>query len=136
MSSTKFTSRLYHRDIDFDLENDRSRCLHDLASHYIFLPQDIRRITELSEKPVFYSGGLRVAEVVAGDLMSNDHFVSALSSITSIPALVEELCVAVSLSYASAQRKSLIFLQRDEEIGVYGFIFYRDCRWVPVVVDE
>lgn len=27
-------------------------------------------------------------------------------------------------------------LQRDEEVGIYGFIFYRDCYWVSVIVDE
>ena len=30
----------------------------------------------------------------------------------------------------------LIGLQRDEEVGVYGFIFYKDNGWVSVIIDE
>lgn len=27
-------------------------------------------------------------------------------------------------------------LQRNEKVGVYGFIFWRDSGWVDVVIDE
>lgn len=27
-------------------------------------------------------------------------------------------------------------LQHDEDVGIYGFIFHRDCYWVPVIIDE
>lgn len=27
-------------------------------------------------------------------------------------------------------------LQRDEEVGVYGFIFFRDSHWLNVIIDE
>ena len=27
-------------------------------------------------------------------------------------------------------------MDRDEECGVYGFVFYRDGEWIPVVVDD
>ncbi|KAF6759436.1 hypothetical protein DFP72DRAFT_885180 [Ephemerocybe angulata] len=106
------------RDIEFDLENDRQRCLHNLSSPDVFSPVDTRRIQDLVEKPTFYSGGLRAAEVVQGSA-GDCYLVAALSGLTAIPKLVEELCVA-----------------RDEEIGVYGFLFYRDCYWVPVIVDD
>ena len=26
--------------------------------------------------------------------------------------------------------------QRDEEVGIYGFIFFRDSHWVNVIIDE
>jgi hypothetical protein len=28
------------------------------------------------------------------------------------------------------------FQQRDEVVGVYGFIFFRDRAWFPVIIDE
>ena len=32
-------------------------------------------------------------------------------------------------------RLSLV-LKRDEEVGVYGFIFFRDSSWVTIIIDE
>ena len=26
--------------------------------------------------------------------------------------------------------------QRDEEVGVYGFVFFRGSTWVSVIIDE
>jgi len=76
------------------VENDRNRCLHNLMHRDVFTPSDTRRITELVKEPVFYSGGLNAAEVVQGAL-EDCYLVSALSGMTAIPKLIEELCVAV-----------------------------------------
>jgi hypothetical protein len=52
--------------------------------------------------------------------------------------LVEQFCVAVSvldglfLSFVW----NLSPPQRDEEIGVYGFVFFRDMVSVTVIIDE
>jgi len=40
-------------------------------------------------------------------------------AISAKKELVEKLCVA-----------------RDEQVGVYGFVFYRDGEWVPEVIDD
>ncbi|TFK24073.1 cysteine proteinase [Coprinopsis marcescibilis] len=107
------------RDLEFDIENDKSRCLNSLMETGLFSPVDSRRVSELFEKPVvFYSGGRAAAEIVQG-AVENCYLVSAMSGLTSIPKLVDQLCVA-----------------RDEEVGVYGFIFHRDCYWIPVVIDD
>ena len=87
---------LVRRDIEFDVENDRGRCLHNLTEAKAFAPSDTRRITELTNnKPVFYSGGKRAAEVVQG-AVEDCYLVSALSGLTSKEELIWELCVAVS----------------------------------------
>ncbi|KAJ2914032.1 hypothetical protein MD484_g6364, partial [Candolleomyces efflorescens] len=81
------------RDIEFDVENDRGRCLHNLTESKAFAPSDTRRITELTKnKPVFYSGGKRAAEVVQG-AVEDCYLVSALSGLTSKEELVWELIV-------------------------------------------
>jgi hypothetical protein len=34
-------------------------------------------------------------------------------------------------------RSSFLSLdKRDEKVGVYGFIFYRDAGWTDVIIDE
>lgn len=106
------------RDVEFDLENDRQKCLHNLVENNLFSPSDVRRVSDLFESPVFYSGTTKSAEIVQGEVQ-DCYLVSALSSMTSVAGLVEGFCVA-----------------RDEVVGVYGFIFYRDCYWVPVIVDD
>jgi len=45
--------------------------------------------------------------------------VAALATICNVPGLLERLCV-----------------KRDEEVGVYGFIFFKDGDWVSTVVDD
>jgi hypothetical protein len=43
----------------------------------------------------------------------NEHLVA------TVPGLLEKICVA-----------------RDEVVGVYGFLFFRDNEWVDVIIDE
>ena len=44
---------------------------------------------------------------------------AALSSLSNVPELLERICVA-----------------RDEVVGVYGFVFYRDGEWISTIVDD
>jgi hypothetical protein len=61
-----------------------------------------------------------------------------LATVSTAKGLVEKFCVAVSDCPLSVAHAKLIpyLQQRDEEVGVYGFIFFRDNGWVNVVVDE
>ncbi|KAF8160001.1 hypothetical protein B0H34DRAFT_782523 [Crassisporium funariophilum] len=106
------------RDVEFDLENDGNLCLHNLMDANIFATSDVRRVPEIFEKPVFYSGTSKSAEIVQG-AVEDCYLVSALSTMTSMDMLIKNLCVA-----------------RDEKVGIYGFLFYRDCYWVSVIVDD
>jgi len=64
----------------------------------IFLSSDVRRIPEIFENPVFYSGTPRSAEIVQG-AVEDCYLVSALSTMTSVDRLIKNLCVAVSAMY-------------------------------------
>lgn len=46
-------------------------------------------------------------------------FLAALMAVSAKKELIESLCVA-----------------RDEKIGVYGFVFYRDGEWIYEVIDD
>ncbi|KAJ6629852.1 hypothetical protein B0H10DRAFT_1903736 [Mycena sp. CBHHK59/15] len=107
------------RDIDFDVENDQDRCLNGLDVLDIFNPPDVQRVSELFENPQFFVGGPYSNEIIQGQKCSNCWFVSALASTSTVKGLVEKICVA-----------------RDEQVGVYGFVFWRDMRWVSVIVDD
>ncbi|KAF8877897.1 hypothetical protein BD779DRAFT_1677100 [Infundibulicybe gibba] len=109
------------RDIEFDLENDRDRCLHGLHAPYAlakYNPSDVQRVTEIFKNPQFFVNGADSNDIIQGRL-DDCWFLSALATISTAKGLVEEFCAA-----------------RDPEVGVYGFIFFRDSVWVTVVIDD
>ncbi|KAJ7613033.1 hypothetical protein FB45DRAFT_993113 [Roridomyces roridus] len=105
------------RDIEFDLENDVKKCLHGVSGAE-FNPSDVRHVTDIFENPRFVEDGYSSSDVVQGAI-SDCWFVSALATMATCAGLMEKLCVA-----------------RDEQVGVYGFVFLRDMRWVSIVIDD
>ncbi|KAJ3500420.1 hypothetical protein NLJ89_g9806 [Agrocybe chaxingu] len=106
------------RDIEFDLEKDPF-CTHDgLWNAELQIPPGVRRVSEIFENPQFFVDGASSSDIVQGKL-GDCWFLSALSTVATSPGLIEKCCVA-----------------RDEEVGVYGFIFFRDSYWVNVVIDD
>ncbi|KAG8903529.1 hypothetical protein FRB99_003160 [Tulasnella sp. 403] len=108
------------RDIEFDLEEDRRRCLDGLATatELRFVPADVLRVNQIFEKPQFFVEAPHASGIIQG-ACGDCWFLSALSNIATLPGLVEKFCVA-----------------RDEKVGVYGFIFFRDSGWVDVIIDD
>ncbi|KAF7332285.1 Calpain catalytic domain-containing protein [Mycena kentingensis (nom. inval.)] len=107
------------RDVEFDLENDEDRCLFGLSKEdRDMAPSDVQRVHQIFSKPAFFIGGADSNDLVQGRL-GNCWFLSALATMTTARGLIERFCVA-----------------RDEQVGVYGFIFFRDTAWVTVVVDD
>ncbi|KAH8810297.1 hypothetical protein DL96DRAFT_1505563 [Flagelloscypha sp. PMI_526] len=109
-----------YRDPDFDLINDRHNCLHGLnPPEHLYCPQETVRITQLCNKPSFFGAqGPHVQDIHQGGV-GDCWFLAALSGLTTKQGLIEQLCVA-----------------RDELVGVYGFIFFRETKWVSVIIDD
>ncbi|KAJ7173300.1 hypothetical protein C8R46DRAFT_1082400 [Mycena filopes] len=105
------------RDIEFDLEKDRYKCLFGMSPG-TFSPSDVQRVHEIFENPRFFIDGASSNDIIQGSI-GDCWFVSALSTMSTTPGLVEKFCVA-----------------RDEAVGVYGFVFFRDRQWVSVVIDD
>ncbi|KAF9461075.1 cysteine proteinase [Collybia nuda] len=105
------------RDPEFDLERDKDRCLHGLSGSQ-YSPSDVRRVNEIFDDPQFYIDGVSSSDLVQGGI-GDCWFISALATASCAPGLVEKFCVA-----------------RDEQVGVYGFIFFRDAAWVTVIIDD
>lgn len=81
-------------------------------------PGSVHRVDWIFENPQFAVDGFSSSDLKQGS--SGDcWFIAAVSTICSNPALMEKICVA-----------------RDEECGVYGFVFYRDGEWIWTVVDD
>ena len=67
---------------------------------------------------MFNAEGACGDDVMQGSL-GNCWFIAALVSVAAKPGLMQRLCVA-----------------RDEAVGVYGFVFFRDGTWIPEIVDD
>ncbi|KAK7017794.1 cysteine proteinase [Favolaschia claudopus] len=119
------------RDVEFDLENDRDICLNGLllpdsntvAGNIIqplqlLQPPDVLRVTEIFENPSFFVDGADSNDIVQGEL-GDCWFLSALATMTTKKGLIEKFCVT-----------------RHEDVGIYGFIFFRDDHWVSVIIDD
>ncbi|KAH8101749.1 hypothetical protein BXZ70DRAFT_73634 [Cristinia sonorae] len=109
------------RDIEFDLENDKGRCLAGIrpADNERFDPADVHRVTQIFENPQFFSHDTANASDIKQGALGDCWFLSALATTSTARGLIEKICVA-----------------RDAQVGVYGFIFFRDETWVTVIIDD
>lgn len=83
------------RDIEFDLENDRERCLNGLTPiDESYTPSDVQRVTQIFDKPQFFIDGADSNDIEQGGI-GDCWFVSALATMSTAPGLVEKFCVAV-----------------------------------------
>ncbi|KAJ3055624.1 hypothetical protein HK097_009951 [Rhizophlyctis rosea] len=111
------------RDRHFDLERSREECLFSLshtdASGEKFQPRGVKRVHEIFDNPYFFGNTGPTAGDISQGNVGDCYFLAALATLTAVPSLIEAICVA-----------------RDERVGVYGFIFFRDGEWISSVVDD
>jgi hypothetical protein len=107
-------------DVDWDIENDGDLCLYGLVplNEDPPNPADVMRITDLFDSATFFKEGPSSSDIEQGYL-GNCWFLSALTAVATIPNLLDRICV-----------------ERDESVGVYGFVFFRDGYWTDVIIDE
>ncbi|KAG9292487.1 hypothetical protein G9A89_001560 [Geosiphon pyriformis] len=77
-----------------------------------------KRISSFYKGSKFYADGQHPGEISEGTI-HDVWFLAAVSICRNIPGLIETICV-----------------DRDEEVGVYGFIFFKDGDWISTVVDD
>jgi hypothetical protein len=83
-----------------------------------FAPGSVKRVEDIFEKPEFFKSGATANDIRQGR-DGDCWFMSALCTLGNKPGLIERVCVA-----------------RDEKVGVYGFVFYRDGEWISEVIDD
>ncbi|KAI9738825.1 MAG: hypothetical protein M1834_008332 [Cirrosporium novae-zelandiae] len=106
-------------DIEFDLKRGTRQCLDGLINIGEGLqPKAVKRVSEIYDNPEFFIGGTSEADVVQGR-DGDCWLMAALSAMANKDTLIERVCVA-----------------RDEAVGAYGFVFYRDGEWQQTIIDD
>ena len=113
-----------YSDPYFDLENAEDS-LFPLAAKARTeeddLPPSFKRVGDIFDNPRFYVDGVSAKDIRQG-VDGDCWFLSALATLCNMePAqtLLERVCVT-----------------RDEEVGVYGFVLFRDGEWISVIIDD
>ncbi|KAJ3011934.1 UNVERIFIED_CONTAM: hypothetical protein HDU68_001450, partial [Siphonaria sp. JEL0065] len=114
-------SNTVFRDRYFDLDFDRDQCLLSLLSFTTELkdPPGVKRVRDIFDKPQFFANETLGNNNIQGDVIGDCHLIAAISTLSSQPQLL---------------LKTMI--ERDEEVGVYGFVFFRDGKWISSIVDD
>ncbi|KAI9835878.1 MAG: hypothetical protein M1819_001776 [Sarea resinae] len=109
-----------HFDIEFDLKDEGSPkdCLNGLTRDYEFFPESTKRVGDIFDEPRFYVDGATASDVRQGR-DGDCWLMAALCTLSNKEDLIQNICVA-----------------RDEAVGVYGFVFYRDGEWISEVIDD
>ncbi|KAJ5081637.1 Alpha/beta hydrolase fold-3 [Penicillium alfredii] len=108
-----------HFDIEVDLKSQRRHYLDGLDKvNEEMRPRGVKRVTEIFEKPQFFVNGPTASDVRQGH-DGDCWLMAALCTMGNKEGLIEKMCVA-----------------RDEKIGIYGFVFYRDGEWQQCIVDD
>lgn len=114
-----------HFDIEADLKGGSRDCLQALSNlkdddgcGNDLQPQSVKRVEDIFDNPCFYIDGPTANDVRQGR-DGDCWLMAALCTLSNKKGLIEKLCVA-----------------RDEAVGVYGFVFYRDGEWISEIVDD
>jgi calpain family cysteine protease len=73
------------RDVEFDLENDKIRCLKGLnydGENNSGLPPGVLRVTEIFAEPHFFVDGADAIDIIQGCL-GDCYFLSAMATMTT-----------------------------------------------------
>lgn len=114
-----------HFDLEADLKLGHRDCLESLPNFEPvdvpgkdFRPGSAKRVVDIFDRPQFYVEGPTANDVQQGR-DGDCWLMAALCTLSNKKGLIERLCVA-----------------HDQEVGVYGFVFFRDGEWISEIVDD
>lgn len=112
-----------HFDLEADLKVTRKRdCLDGLVQNGDEEdkddPADVKRVTDLFDDPKFFSDGAGFDDIIQGST-GDCWLMSAFSVLSCSEHLIRRVCVI-----------------QDQDVGVYGFVFFRDGEWHPTIIDD
>ncbi|PKS07480.1 hypothetical protein jhhlp_006084 [Lomentospora prolificans] len=127
-----------HFDLEYDLKCSKRDCLESLNNrrpkktirdddsdsesdgpdNLPFKPLAVKRVADIFDEPQFFIDGPSMQDVRQGN-GGDCWLLAALCTLSNKKGLIERVCVA-----------------RDEQVGVYGFVFHRDGEWFSEIIDD
>lgn len=108
-----------HFDVEWDLKSRKRDCLDGLLIYPdAGRPKSVKRVHQIFDKPQFYIDGATAGDIRQGRA-GDCWFLAALGALSNKKGLIEKVCV-----------------DRDDAVGVYGFVFHRDGQWIHTIVDD
>ncbi|KIW90533.1 uncharacterized protein Z519_09180 [Cladophialophora bantiana CBS 173.52] len=108
-----------HFDIEWDLKSGQRNCLDGLSTPGDSMkPKGVKRVTDIFENPQFFINGPTAGDVRQGR-DGDCYLMAALCGLGNMPGLIDKVCV-----------------KHDKDVGVYGFVFFRDGEWQHTIIDD
>ncbi|KAJ9642618.1 hypothetical protein H2204_002266 [Knufia peltigerae] len=108
-----------HFDIEWDLKSGQRNCLDGLSNPGDSMkPKGVKRVTDIFDNPQFYINGPTAGDVRQGR-DGDCYLMAALCGLGNMDGLIDKVCV-----------------KHDMQVGVYGFVFFRDGEWQHTIVDD
>jgi Calpain family cysteine protease len=98
--------------------NSLQQVLRDTTDSSTSRPGSVHRVDWIYDNPKFTVDGYNISDIRQGQ-NGDCWFLAAVATLCSVQGVLDKICVA-----------------RDEECGVYGFVFFRDGEWIWTVVDD
>lgn len=84
-------------------------------------PPSVKRVGDIFDNPQFFVEGATAKDIRQG-YDGDCWFLSALTTLCNLQPtshMIDRICVA-----------------QDQDVGVYGFVLYRDGEWISVIIDD
>ncbi|KIV90165.1 hypothetical protein, variant [Exophiala mesophila] len=108
-----------HFDIEWDLKSGQRNCLDGLSTPGDGMrPKGVKRVTDIFENPQFYINGPTAGDVRQGR-DGDCYLMAALCGLGNMKGLINRVCI-----------------KQDQQVGVYGFVFFRDGEWQHCIIDD
>lgn len=99
------------------------------------MPKAVKRVHEIYEKPTFMENvdGSDIRQGNLGDCW----LLAAMTALANVEGGVKRTCVAYDTSKSCPPiNYPRQFIDVASEIGIYGFVFYRDGEWIYSIIDD
>ena len=130
----------FFRDADFEMDEDLTEGHRDCLEGLVLDEPDAEESPEAEESPDAEESPILDPRNVQRirDIFTDPHFSNVTQQDLGVanqnPSNWLQAGIATAYNAPSLLDRLCVF--KDQEVGIYGFLFHKDGRWAPTVVDD